>query len=408
MTQRYPGDPTATDPAGPPAATAETSPAPPGPPPPMAGPTAAQPARPRKGLIILLSALVAAVVGAGIGVASYAAFDHSSNTSSITVTNQAGPTASPGTGTVAAAAAGIGPSVVTINVVGQTSAGTGSGVIIRSDGYILTNNHVVTLDGTAPASSDRITVTLANGSEQTASVTGTDPADDLAVVKVSGQPAQSAAVFARSSALQVGQEVVAVGAPLGLSNTVTSGIVSALNRPVQAGNSGESIFNAIQTDAAINPGNSGGPLVDLNGHVVGINSAIATASTNSQGSGNIGIGFAIPSDEATRIAGQLIDTGHASHAVIGVTVSSASAAQGGGPTSAQGATVTGVTSDGPAAKAGIKTGDVITAVGPQRIDDSTGLIAAVRSYPPGQTVPVTISRNGATSTVSVTLGESTG
>ncbi|HEU5271486.1 MAG TPA: trypsin-like peptidase domain-containing protein, partial [Jatrophihabitans sp.] len=223
MSQPYPGDPARTD--GPPTATAGTRPAQPGPPPPPAGPPAAPPAappaRPRLRLVILLSALVAAVVGAGIGVASYAALDHSTNGSSITITNQAAPTVSAGTGTVAAAAAGIGPSVVTINVVGQTSAGTGSGVIISSDGYILTNNHVVTLDGTAPASSDRITVTLADGSEQTASVTGTDPGDDLAVVKIGGQPAQPAATFAKSAALQVGQEVVAVGAPLGLSNTVT-------------------------------------------------------------------------------------------------------------------------------------------------------------------------------------------
>ena len=309
-----------------------------------------------------------------------------------------------------AAAALIGPSVVTINVsAGDQGAGTGSGVIIRPDGYVLTNNHVVTLDSSSAASSNQIAVTLANGSSQAASVVGTDPADDLAVVKLAGQAKLSAAIFAKSSALQVGQSVVAVGAPLGLSNTVTSGIVSALERPVQAGNSGESIFNAIQTDAAINPGNSGGPLVDLNGHVVGINSAIATAGSGNgetASSGNIGIGFAIPSDEATRIAAELIATGKASHAIIGVSVAAAPAAQGGGPTSAAGATVTAVTPNGPAAKAGIKAGDVITSVGQQRIDDSTSLIAAVRSYTPGQTVPITINRNGASRTVPVTLAAS--
>ena len=360
---------------------------------------------------VVVSALVAAVVGAGVGVGLYAALDRDhANSAAISVTTQSAPATGRSAGTVTAAAALIGPSVVTINVsAGDQGAGTGSGVIIRPDGYVLTNNHVVTLDSSSAASSNQIAVTLANGSSQAASVVGTDPADDLAVVKLAGQAKLSAAIFAKSSALQVGQSVVAVGAPLGLSNTVTSGIVSALERPVQAGNSGESIFNAIQTDAAINPGNSGGPLVDLNGHVVGINSAIATAGSGNgetASSGNIGIGFAIPSDEATRIAAELIATGKAGHAIIGVSVAAAPAAQGGGPTSAAGATVTAVTPNGPAAKAGIKAGDVITSVGQQRIDDSTSLIAAVRSYTPGQTVPITINRNGASRTVPVTLAAS--
>ncbi len=368
--------------------------------------------RPQIGRPAMVMALVAAVVGAGIGAGAYAALDgdHASS-SAISVTTAQAPATERAAGTVAAAATVIGPSVVTINVsAGDQGAGTGSGVIIRPDGYVLTNNHVVTLDSSSAASSNRIAVTLANGTSQAASVVGTDPTDDLAVIKLSDQMKLSAATLAKSSTLQVGQGVVAVGAPLGLSNTVTSGIVSALQRPVQAGNSGESIFNAIQTDAAINPGNSGGPLVDLNGHVVGINSAIATAGSGSgetASSGNIGIGFAIPSDEATRIAAELITTGQASHAIIGVSVAAAPAAQGGGPTSAAGATVTNVTPNGPAAKAGIKPGDVITSVGQQRIDDSTGLIAAVRSYAPGDTVPITIMRNGESHTVPVTLAGST-
>ena len=368
--------------------------------------------RPRMNRRVAVLAVVAAVVGAGIGVGVYAAVDSDHASSSpISVTTAPAPAPERTAGTVTAAAGEIGPSVVTINVsAGDQGAGTGSGVIISADGYLLTNDHVVTLDSSSAAAANRIVVTLANGTSQAASVVGTDPPDDLAVIKLSGETNLSAATFAKSSALQVGQAVVAVGAPLGLSNTVTSGIVSALQRPVQAGNSGESAFNAIQTDAAINPGNSGGPLVDLNGHVVGINAAIATAGSGSgetASSGNIGIGFAIPSDLAARIAAELISTGQASHAIIGVSVSAAPAAQGSGPTSAAGATVTTVTPNGPAAKAGIKTGDVITSVGQQRIDDSTGLIAAVRSYAPGQTVPITIWRNGASQTVSVMLAAST-
>jgi putative serine protease PepD len=219
----------------------------------------------------------------------------------------------------------------------------------------------------------------------------------------------AAATFARSSAAVVGQPVVAVGAPLGLSNTVTSGIVSAVNRPVQAGNEGEAVFAAIQTDAAINPGNSGGPLVDLEGHVLGINAAIATApsSSGAAGGGSIGIGFAIPSDEAVRIGDELINTGQATHAVIGVTVQPAGPAGNTGPTSAAGATVVTVAPGSPAAAAGIEPGDVITAVGKQRVDDPVGLTAAVRSYAPGETVPVTVVRNGKTRVVDTTLAGST-
>jgi putative serine protease PepD len=190
---------------------------------------------------------------------------------------------------------------------------------------------------------------------------------------------------------------------------VTSGIISALGRPVQTGNDGTAVFAAIQTDAAINPGNSGGPLVDLGGHIVGINSAIASpgaAAGNGAVAGNIGIGFAIPSDEATRVATQLISTGHATHAVIGVSVQAPAAASGGGPTSSEGANVVAVTPGGPADKAGIQKGDSITMVGDQRIDDPVGLQAAVRSYAPGRTVPVTYARNGSSHTVQVTLGES--
>ncbi|MGZ4545348.1 MAG: S1C family serine protease [Blastococcus sp.] len=360
---------------------------------------------------MLVASVVAAVVGAVVGVGGYALSAHVRPGTTIHVTTGAAGSPARTAGTVSGAAGVIGPSVVTINVTGSQGAGTGSGVILSGSGNVLTNNHVVTLDASTAATANQISVTLSDGSSHGASVVGTDPVDDLAVIRISGGGALTAATFAKSSALQVGQDVVAVGAPLGLSNTVTSGIVSALGRPVQAGTNGETTFDAIQTDAAINPGNSGGPLVDLSGHVVGINSAIATAGSSGGGqssaAGSIGIGFAIPSDQATRIAAQLIATGKATHAVLGVEVQPAAAAQAQAPTSSSGATVASVDPAGPAAKAGIATGDVIVAVGDQRVDDPVSLVAAVRSHAPGETVPVVVERNGVSRTVPVTLAGST-
>ena len=188
---------------------------------------------------------------------------------------------------------------------------------------------------------------------------------------------------------------------------MTSGIVSSTARPVRSGDSDQAVFDAVQTDAAINPSNSGGPLVDLNGNVVGINAAIATANSGglqipgqSQESGSIGIGFAIPSDEASRIAGQLIDTGKATHAILGVKVSG----QQSSASSTTGATLTEVDANSPAQKVGLKSGDVVTAVDTQRIDDADALIAAVRSHAPGDTVTVTYLRGGASKTARITLG----
>ncbi|MHA3702270.1 S1C family serine protease [Jatrophihabitans sp. YIM 134969] len=369
------------------------------------------PKRGGTGRTVLIAAVVAVVVGGGVGAGAAALVSDNSSGSSagLAQSTQAAPAAKLD-GSVASAASAISPSVVTLSVASGQSGGTGSGIVIKNDGgtgYVLTNNHVVTLDSQTQASSNQITVTLPDGSTKDATVVGTDPADDLAVVKVEASGLK-AATFSSSSKLQVGQTVVAMGAPLGLSNTVTSGIVSALSRPVATGDGNDaSIFNAIQTDAAINPGNSGGPLVDLNGNVVGINSAIAGTGDSSSGtqSGNIGIGFAIPSDEAERIANELITTGKATHAVLGITVNGAQ--QQSGPTSGAGAKVGTVQSGSPAQKAGIKSGDVITKIGGQRIDDSIGAIAATRSYAPGTTVPVIVSSGGQTKTVNVTLGSST-
>ena len=203
-----------------------------------------------------------------------------------------------------AAAAKIEPSLVTIAVQAAGSGGIGSGVVLDKDGHILTNNHVVA----AATQGGTITVTFHNGSTATAKIVGTAESSDLAVIKVEGVNDLNPATFAKSSELTVGQTVVAAGAPLGLSESVTSGIVSNTARPVRSGNNGDAVYLAVQTDAAINPGNSGGPLVDLNGAVVGINSSIASTSSGADGGqpGNIGIGFAIPSEVASRVASDLI------------------------------------------------------------------------------------------------------
>jgi putative serine protease PepD len=291
------------------------------------------------------------------------------------------------------------PSVVSIAVTTANSRGTGSGVIIRSDGYVLTNNHVA-------GEAQSIRVTFNDGTSADARLVGADAASDLAVVKVD-KTGLKAATLGNSAAVRVGDQVLAIGSPLGLSGTVTAGIVSALNRPVNT-TEGQGAFgspavttviDAIQTDAAINPGNSGGALVDLAGQVIGINSAIATAGSSFGGqAGNIGVGFAIPIDQAKSIATQLIDTGHASRAQLGVSVATATTANG-----ETRAVIQQVTAGGPADKAGLKNGDAILAIGDHLVSDADGLIAAVRAHRPGETVPVTYERDGSRHTATVTL-----
>jgi putative serine protease PepD len=352
---------------------------------------------------IIAAAGVAALIGATVG-ATTVAFTRDSGrgggTAGLTFSTQAAPAAKVD-GSISAAAATIGPSVVTIKVSSASVQDTGSGVIIRQDGYILTNNHVIS----NVAGGGSLTVTLKDGRRVSGKVVGTDSSDDLAVVKIAIIGLRAAA-FASSASLVVGQTVVAVGAPLGLSDTVTSGIVSNTARPVQTGDGSTqgAVFNAVQTDAAINPGNSGGPLVNLAGAVVGINAAIAT--DQSQGglqvpgqstSGNIGIGFAIPSDEASRIAGELITKGKASHAVLGITVGNPAA-------SSTGATVKSVNANGPAANAGLRAGDIVVRLDTQLIEDANALVAAVRSHAPGDTVTATYRRGTVTHTVTVRLG----
>ena len=307
------------------------------------------------------------------------------------------PAAAVTAGTAEAAAATALKSVVTLNVTGGQESGTGSGVIIRADGYILTNQHVVAVaeDGGS------VTATLPDGRTVPATIVGTDAVTDLAVVKVS-ESGLTAATFADSDQVKIGQTVVAVGSPLGLDGTVTEGIVSALHRPTSGGSDNSAVIDALQTDAAINPGNSGGPLVDLAGRVVGINQSIATAGSGGQGgsAGNIGIGFAIPSDTATRVAEQLITSGKATHAYLGVQAGTSGTA----PTPGSGAPVASVEEGGPAAAAGLKAGDVVVKIDDRVIDASDELVAAVRSYAPGEKVTLTVRRGGEEQTLTVTLG----
>lgn len=389
-------------------------------PPPGAPLPGAEPHKPKagRGSVIVLAAVVAAIVGGGVGATSAALVnrhhDASETSAGLSATTSSAPSSVKIDGTVTAAAAKIQPSVVTINVTGSQETGTGSGVIIRSDGYILTNNHVVSVAmSSSGAVTGSISVVTTDGRTAAAKVVGADTSDDLAVVKVDGLSGLTAATFAKSSTVKVGQPVVAVGAPLGLSDTVTSGIVSNTARPVRAGDDDTAVFDAVQTDAAINPGNSGGPLVDLNGNIIGINAAIATANSGglqipgeSSQSGSIGIGFAIPADEASRIATELITTGKATHAVIGVGVQSDSQSSSSTTSATVGATLSSVTANGPAASAGLAAGDVVTAVNSQLIDDADSLIAAIRSYAPGNVVTLTYTRAGSSHTAKVTLGSS--
>jgi putative serine protease PepD len=339
------------------------------------------------------------VLGAGAGIGSYAFLVNDGSVSPVTVTSGAAPQSPTLNGTVSAAAAKIEPSLVTIAVQSGGSGGIGSGVVLDKDGHILTNNHVVA----GAAQGGNITVTFHNGTTATAKVVGTSESNDLAVIKVDGVRDLNPATFAKSSELTVGQTVVAAGAPLGLSESVTSGIVSNTARPVRSGENNDAVYLAVQTDAAINPGNSGGPLVDLNGAVVGINSSIASTSSGADGGqpGNIGIGFAVPSDVASRVASELITTGKSSNAQLGVRLSGSDSEL---PTSV-GVPLGEVVSGGPAANAGLQAGDVVTKINDFHTTTTDGLIAATRFYAPETSVTVTFIRDGGPAqTAEVTLG----
>ncbi|NIJ13969.1 S1-C subfamily serine protease [Saccharomonospora amisosensis] len=300
-------------------------------------------------------------------------------------------------GSVAGVAGRVAPAVVSIEVESGQTGGVGSGVVIDKQGYVLTNNHVVS--AARRDEQAKIMAVFIDGTRAPAQVVGTDPKTDLAVLKVN--VANPVVIeIGRSADLAPGDSVIAVGSPFGLANTVTEGIVSALNRPVTApGENGEPAvtYDAIQTDAAINPGNSGGALVDSTGALVGINSMIRTVGSAGEG-GSIGLGFAIPIDQAIRISEALVRDGEVKHAELGVNAASVSA------NTSQGAQVRNVVQGGPAAKAGITEGDVITKVGDRQVRNAAELTVAVRQHEVGQVVPVRLVRQGRPLTVDVTLG----
>lgn len=386
--------------------------------------------------------VIGALVGGAAGAGTTALVNQNANSNQKVVTSKAqniqvnNPTNATA---VTAAAAKATPSVVTVSVKGtasgQQASGTGSGIIYSSDGYIVTNNHVATVDGTV--SNPSISVTTSDGSIYQAKLVATDPLADIAVIKINTS-GLTAATFANSSKLNVGDVAIAIGAPLGLSGTVTDGIVSSLNRSIQVqssaapdtqdrSDSGNNTWNfqnpngsgqqqqqsssntiqlsVIQTDAAINPGNSGGALVDDSGAVIGMNVAIASTSSSDSSSGsqsgNIGVGFAIPANYVHQIAKELIADGSAKHGMIGASVSDSSdssAAQ------VAGALIRKVTSGGPAEKAGLAEGDIITKINGVTVSSASDLIAQVRMLTPNESVTVEYSRSGTQNSTKITIG----
>jgi putative serine protease PepD len=376
------------------------------------GPAPEPPRRAGRWRIGVAGLLAGALIGGGAGAGVALLADGSDGNSSgggtaaaqnVTITNPETATA------VTAAAAKAAPSVVTVYVTGASGSGSGSGVVLSDDGYVLTNNHVVSLDG---AGSSVVSVRTSDGTLYDATVVGTQPVYDLAVLKLQGASGLTPATFADSDQVQVGDLAVAIGAPLGLSDTVTDGIISAKGRAVATGSTegDATVIDALQTDAAINPGNSGGALVDGAGEVVGINTAIATVASGAPGqsteSGNIGVGFAIPGNTAKRIAQELIADGKAEITYLGVSAQTAADPQQ--REVGTGAQLVQVQPGTPAADAGLQAGDVITAVGDRVVTTSTELTAAVRSAAPGDEVTLTVRRGQDTQQIDVALGASEG
>jgi putative serine protease PepD len=348
--------------------------------------------------------------GTGAGVALLVDGPDGGSSSGGTAAAQAVTITNPETATaVTAAAAKAAPSVVTVYVTGASGSGSGSGVVLSEDGYVLTNNHVIGLDG---AGSTVVSVRTADGTLYDATVVGTQPVYDLAVLRLEGASGLTPATFADSDEVQVGDLAVAIGAPLGLSDTVTDGIISATDRAVATGSTeGDStVIDALQTDAAINPGNSGGALVNGAGEVVGVNTAIATVASAAPGqsaeSGSIGVGFAIPGNTAKRIAQELTADGSAEITYLGV--SAQNAVDEDQPEVGTGAQLVQVQPGTPAADAGLEAGDVVTAVGDRVVTTSTELTAAVRSAAPGDEVTLTVRRGQDSRQVDVTLGATEG
>jgi putative serine protease PepD len=345
---------------------------------------------------------VVVVGGLAGGLIATASAAPNSTAAASTTANSASATSCP----VTPVADSVLPSVVTISAAGAGGAGTGSGEVIRSDGYILTNNHVIAI----AADGGKVEVLFADGTSAPATIVGRDTLTDLAVLKVEGQNNLKSIALGSSSSVKVGQPVIALGAPLGLSGSVTSGIVSALDRTVEVPAEDDKnalLVSAVQTDAAINPGNSGGALVNCSGELVGVPSAGATVPNESGESsgGSIGLGFAIPVDLAKTISDEIIATGRATHSYFGlqtVPISAAAAAEAGVPT---GLFVAGVPAGGPAQKAGIQAGDVITTINGQPATSNVQLQELTLTKKPGDTVELGYTRDGRKATTTVTLAE---
>ncbi|MEW1751286.1 trypsin-like peptidase domain-containing protein [Streptomyces angustmyceticus] len=379
----------------------------------QAGPLApvSQDRRRRRGPLVagaVALALLAGGIGGGIG----AYVERYGGINDIRLPQSAGDGAGRRPDSVAGIAQRALPGVVTIHVRGSAEQGTGTGFVLDRQGHILTNNHVVQPAG----SGGEISVTFSGGQTAKARVVGQDGGYDLAVIQVEGVTGLRPLTLGNSDSVQVGDPVVAIGAPFDLANTVTSGIISAKQRPITAGGekgdgSDVSYVDALQTDAPINPGNSGGPLVDAKARVIGINSAIRAADSagglegGGQG-GSIGLGFAIPINQAKRVAEELINSGRATHPVIGVTLEMEYAGDGArvGKSSKGGKPP--VLPDGPGAKAGIKAGDVITKVDGAPVHSGEELIVKIRSHRPGDTLVLTLLRGGKDRTVRLSLGSS--
>jgi putative serine protease PepD len=350
-----------------------------------------------------IALVVGGVVGGVIGSAT--ASSNSSNSS-----NSSGSSGSAAAADTASAcqvsnvADEVVPSVVTISAQGSGGAGTGSGEVIRQDGYILTNNHVIAV----AANGGKVEVLFSDGTTAPATIVGRDPLTDLAVLKVQASHQLKVIQLGSSESVRVGQPVVAIGAPLGLSGTVTSGIVSAMDRTIQVpGENDQSalLVSALQTDAAINPGNSGGALVNCSGQLVGVPTAGATvpSSSGESSGGSIGLGFAVPVDLAKSVSDEIIATGRVTHAFFGVQtvpIPPEAAAQAGLP---QGLFVAGVTANGPAARAGLRQGDVITTVEGQPATSNIQLQELTLTKKPGEQVSLEYERDGKSATATVTL-----
>ena len=353
--------------------------------------------------VVAATALVVGLVGGTVGAVLVSSVSERGGVVGTTILDDPNPVPAPldpENGSVAAVAQALLPSTVQILTRGgggPAGAATGSGFVMDRQGHVITNNHVVA----GAAESGNIAVVDHAGRRHSATIVGRSPVYDIAVLDVDGAEDLDPAALGSSQSMNIGETVVALGSPLGLSSTVTSGIVSAIDRPVTTGDQDDASFiNAVQTDAAINPGNSGGPLVNLRGEVVGVNSAIATVGGFGSRPGNIGVGFAIPMEQVKVTASQIVRTGEAQYPVIGANVNTGSRRNG--------AEIVDVPRGTPAADAGLEEGDIVLSVEDKPVTDGIGLIVAIRSHQPGETIALTVRREGREQTLRITLDAKVG